>query len=77
VSGLVSFPSNGDTASGSPAIQEAAAAIAAAGGDVALHDYPGSEHAFVNDTRPEAHHPQHAATAWQRTVQFLREHVSA
>jgi carboxymethylenebutenolidase len=66
-----------DGGSGADGVQEARDAIVAAGGDVTLFDYPGSHHAFMNDTRPEVHDPEHAATAWERTVAFLRQHLSA
>ena len=36
-----------------------------------LHVYPGAGHAFFNDERPEAYHAEHAATAWQRTLDLL------
>jgi carboxymethylenebutenolidase len=39
-----------------------------------VHRYPGTEHWFFDVDRPE-HHPEAAALAWQRTVDFLREHV--
>lgn len=39
-----------------------------------VHTYE-ADHAFFNDTRPEVHHPEHAKTAWARTVQFLREYL--
>ena len=34
--------------------------------------YPGTDHAFFNDTRPEVYNAQAAADAWQRTIQVLR-----
>jgi carboxymethylenebutenolidase len=43
-----------------------------AGVDVTFHHYPGTTHAFFNDSRPEVHHPEAAATSWQRTLKFLR-----
>ena len=67
----------GDGGSASPEVQAAKVALEDAGAQVTLHDYPGSEHAFVNDARPEVHHAEHAATAWARTVEFLRTHLSA
>ncbi len=67
----------GDGGSGADGVQEARAAIEAAGGDVTLFDYPGSHHAFMNDTRPEVHDPAHASVAWDRTVAFLRQHLSS
>ncbi len=46
-----------------------------AGVDCTFHIYDDAGHAFYNDTRPEAHHAEHAATAWERTVEFLRENL--
>ncbi|MGE5228063.1 MAG: dienelactone hydrolase family protein [Planctomycetaceae bacterium] len=40
-----------------------------------FHRYPGTSHAFMNDTRP-AYAPEAAALAWERMIAFLREHVS-
>ena len=40
------------------------------GEDVEFHTYPGADHAFDN-TRPEFHHPEASALAWQRTLDFL------
>ena len=41
------------------------------GKDASMHIYEGGQHAFFNDDRPEAYHAEHAATAWDRTVEFL------
>lgn len=67
----------GDGGSGSPEVQAAYQALTGAGADVEMHDYVGSHHAFVNDTRPDAYQPEHAALAWSRTVEFLRAHLTA
>ena len=45
------------------------------GKQVEAHIYPGTDHAFFNDTRPEVHDPEAAADAWRRTVEFFREHL--
>ena len=37
--------------------------------------YPGIDHAFFNDTRPEVYNDAAAQTAWARTVAFLRDHL--
>ncbi|HAN70813.1 MAG TPA: dienelactone hydrolase [Actinobacteria bacterium] len=55
-----------------PAIAAYAEAITAAGGSIELFEYPGSVHAFFNDDRPEVFQADHAALAWQRTLDFLR-----
>jgi carboxymethylenebutenolidase len=37
-----------------------------------LHTYPGTHHAFFNDTRPEVYDAEAAKDAWRRTVSFFR-----
>lgn len=39
--------------------------------------YPGADHAFFNDTRPEVYNAGAAADAWRRTIEFLREHLQS
>lgn len=55
-----------------PVIAEYAEAISRAGGSVELFEYAGSVHAFFNDDRPEVYQADHAALAWQRTLEFLK-----
>jgi len=38
--------------------------------------YPGTGHAFFNDERPEVYDAAAADLAWQRTLEFFREHVT-
>jgi len=38
--------------------------------------YSGADHGFFNDTRPEVYNAEASADAWQRTIAFLREHLS-
>jgi carboxymethylenebutenolidase len=48
-----------------------------AGMDNALiHIYWGTQHAFFNDTRPEAYDSAAAKLSWDRTVAFFREHLA-
>jgi carboxymethylenebutenolidase len=42
-----------------------------------FHTYPGADHAFFNDARPEVYDPAAAADAWSRTLTFLRRELSA
>ncbi len=42
------------------------------GKSVEVHIYPGTDHAFFNDTRPEVYNADAAADAWRRTIEFLR-----
>jgi carboxymethylenebutenolidase len=43
--------------------------------DVTVHIYPGTDHAFFNDTRPEVYDADASSVAWQRTIDFLRSHL--
>jgi carboxymethylenebutenolidase len=45
------------------------------GRGIETHIYPGADHAFFNDTRPEVYAADAAADAWRRTVEFLRAHL--
>jgi len=42
------------------------------GKDAELLVYPGVDHAFFNDTRPEVYDAAAAVLAWTRTLEFLR-----
>lgn len=42
------------------------------GKEVEMFIYPGTDHAFFNDTRSEVHDPGAASQAWGRVVDFLR-----
>ncbi|HVL05488.1 MAG TPA: dienelactone hydrolase family protein [Acidimicrobiales bacterium] len=42
------------------------------GTDVRLFTYPGTGHAFFNDSRPEVYDEEAARQAWVRTLEFLR-----
>jgi carboxymethylenebutenolidase len=42
------------------------------GKSVEVNIYPGTNHAFFNDTRPEVYNADAAADAWRRTIEFLR-----
>jgi carboxymethylenebutenolidase len=52
-------------------VVSAIAALEGAGADVVAYEYPGTDHAFFNDTRPEVHDPEASAVAWERTIDFL------
>ena len=42
------------------------------GKEVRVHTYPGTGHAFFNDTRPEVYNDEAARQAWVRTLEFFR-----
>ena len=66
-----------DGTSAAAGIQQARSAIEGAGGTVEIFDYPGTHHAFFNDDRPEVHNAGASALAWDRTVEFLHQRLSA
>lgn len=65
-----------DGTSSASGIQQAKSSIEAAGGSIQLFDYPGTQHAFFNDDRPEVFDADASAAAWERTTKFLRERLS-
>jgi len=65
-----------DGTSSAPGIQQARSSIEAAGGSVQLFDYPGTQHAFFNDDRPEVFDAEASAIAWERTTDFLRDQLA-
>jgi len=42
-----------------------------------VHKYPGTSHAFFNDTRPDVYNADAAAEAWARTLAFLDKYILA
>jgi carboxymethylenebutenolidase len=61
-----------DGTSSAPHIQSAVKGIGDAGGAVTVYDYPGTDHAFFNDDRPEHFDREAATLSWARTVDFFR-----
>lgn len=66
-----------DGTSAAPGIQQAKQLIEEAGGSVDVYDYPGTQHAFFNDERPEVYDQAASAAAWDRTIDFLNRRLSA
>ena len=51
------------------------AAIKKAGKQCEIHIYPGVDHGFFNDERPDVYNKAAAEDAWRRTLAFLRQHL--
>ena len=49
-------------------------AVKKAGGSFEVHEYE-ADHAFFNDTRPEAYQQAAADGAWRRTVELFEQHL--
>jgi carboxymethylenebutenolidase len=65
-----------DGTSAADGIQLAIKAIESAGGTCTVYDYPATHHAFFNDDRPEVYDQAAAASAWARTLEALRTHLT-
>jgi carboxymethylenebutenolidase len=61
-----------DASAGPAAVEMLEKELGSRGVPVELFLYPGTEHAFFNDTRPEVYDAEAAALAWERAVSFLR-----
>jgi carboxymethylenebutenolidase len=57
------------------AANELAERLRGMGKSVEIVVYPDTDHAFFNDTRPEVYDAEAAGALWDRTVQFLRQHL--
>ena len=57
-------------------VADLAARLTAAGKRHEFHTYPGVNHAFFNDTRPEVFDSDAAADSWRRTTAFFRSNLS-
>jgi carboxymethylenebutenolidase len=51
------------------------AEIRKAGKSSEIHIYPGVDHAFFNDERPDVYNRHAAEDAWRRTLAFFRQHL--
>ena len=57
------------------AVKELEAILRAKGKNATFHVYPGTQHAFFNDTRPEVYDAAVAKTAWDRTLALFRANL--
>ena len=57
------------------AVKELEATLRAKGKNATFHVYPGTQHAFFNDTRPEVYDAAVAKTAWNRTLALFRANL--
>ncbi|HYP52583.1 MAG TPA: dienelactone hydrolase family protein [Pyrinomonadaceae bacterium] len=56
-------------------VRELEEKMRALGKQIETHIYPGTDHAFFNDTRPEVYDREAAEDAWRRTVGFFRANL--
>ena len=65
-----------DDMANADAVRQLDRTLAEFGKEHELHTYPGTSHAFFNDTRPEIYRRDAAELAWRRTLDFLRRHLA-
>lgn len=51
------------------------AALQQHGKQYEFHTYPGTQHAFFNDSNPDVYNAEAAKDAWERTLAFYRTHL--
>ena len=61
-----------DDMAGAPAVEKLEATLSDLGKEVKTFLYPGTHHAFFNDSRPDVYDEDAARVAWIRTLEFLR-----
>jgi carboxymethylenebutenolidase len=70
------FAANDDSASPEKARELGQIIRDTAGAEVDIRIYPGTDHAFFNDDRPEVYDPEASQLAWSRTLEFLRANLT-
>jgi carboxymethylenebutenolidase len=73
---VLGFFAENDTSVPPAAARKLEADLKAAGKEAEIHVYPGADHAFFNDTRPEVHHAKHARDSWERMLRLFRERLA-
>ncbi|MCH8026016.1 MAG: dienelactone hydrolase family protein [Chloroflexi bacterium] len=68
------YAENDNTASPAAA-RELEGNLRSLGKEVEFHIYPGTEHAFFNDTRADVYDADAAKLSWERTLPFFRAHL--
>ena len=57
------------------AVKELEATLRAKGKNATFHVYPGTQHAFFNDTRPEVYDAEVSQVSWDRMLALFRAHL--
>jgi carboxymethylenebutenolidase len=57
-------------------VRELESQLGTLGKSIDVHIYPGTDHAFFNDTRPEVYDAAASADAWQKVIRFLKKNLS-
>ena len=64
-----------DQWAGPASARELESSLRSLGKQVEFHVYPGTYHAFFNDTRPDVYNAEAAKLSWERTLAFYRQHL--
>ena len=72
---LLAIYAENDAFAGEPVRRELEQALEASNIDHEIVVYPGAQHAFFNDTRPEVYDREAAVDAWHRALSHFRRHL--
>jgi len=72
---LLAIYAENDAFAGESVRRELEQAVKAANIDHEIVVYPGAQHAFFNDTRPEVYDREAAVDAWQRVLSHFRQNL--
>ncbi|PYS69676.1 MAG: dienelactone hydrolase [Acidobacteria bacterium] len=64
-----------DTFASPASVHELEGKLRNLGKSIETHIYPGTDHAFFNDTRPEVYNAVASADAWEKTITFLTKNL--
>ncbi len=72
---VLGFFGENDKTTPKEAVQALEAELKKAGKPYTFHTYPGTNHAFFNDNRPEVYDSGAATDAWNHTLNFFRDNL--
>ena len=64
-----------DTFASPKSVHELEEKLRTLGKSIETYIYPGTDHAFFNDTRPDVYNAAAAADAWQKVIPFLKKNL--
>jgi len=65
-----------DAVTTGPELDVARKAVEEAGGELTIHEYPGTKRGFYNDDRLDTYDPHAATSAWARSLELFRTRLS-
>jgi carboxymethylenebutenolidase len=72
---VLGFFAENDSSVSPQKVKELSSKLNAAGKKHDFHTYPGTDHAFFNDTRPDVYNAGASEDTWKRMIAFFKENV--